>query len=69
MFDDLRQDAEQGYQQEDEDGFLIEETPQAKSKLILGMTAPQRFLISVMLLVWVSVVSCFMLMVTNKIVF
>jgi hypothetical protein len=64
--DEFRQDAGQF---EDPEGFEAHEAPRAKSKLILGMTAPQRFLIAVMLLMWVCVVSAFFLMATEKLLF
>lgn len=68
MFDDLRQDADQGFE-EDADEFVIQQPPRAKSKLFLGMTSPQRFLIAVILLVWIITLSCFLLMATDKIIF
>jgi hypothetical protein len=64
--DEFRQDAGSF---EDADSFEAENAPRAKSKLILGMTAPQRFMIAVMLLMWVCTVSAFLLLATDKIVF
>jgi hypothetical protein len=68
MFDELRQDASQGFEDPSLD-FEAQEAPRAKSKRILGMTAPQRFVIAVMLLLWSCTVSAFLLLATNKLAF
>jgi hypothetical protein len=65
--DEFRQDAAGSF--DDADSFEAEDAPRAKSKLILGMTAPQRFMISVMLLMWVCTVSVFLLLAIDKIAF
>jgi len=70
MFDDLRS-------QSDESGFdqPQEEQDGAKTRLayrrqdrFLGMTAPQRFVIALMLLIMVCLLGSFCLLVTYKVV-
>jgi type VI protein secretion system component VasF len=70
MFDDLRQQADQGFEpeQQEEDNFLAQEMPRQASGRLLGMTAPQRFVIAAMLFVWVCVMSFFLLFLTEKVV-
>lgn len=65
MFDEFRQEAGQGFK-ENPDEFKSREAPRAKSKLILGMTAPQRFMIALLLLMWACTASGFLLLITDK---
>jgi hypothetical protein len=69
MFDDLRAQANQTSfedEPEPEDVYAFQEEPVAR-KPFLGMTAPQRFLITLLLLMMTCILSTFCLMVTEKI--
>jgi len=75
MIDNLRDDASSSFYEDDDDIFLEEEevetvakTPRrrADSKL-LGMTAMQRFIIAVMLMVAVCALGTMCLLLTGKI--
>ncbi|MFZ6026624.1 MAG: hypothetical protein ACOYYS_02815 [Chloroflexota bacterium] len=68
MFDEFRQEAGDGFQ-ESADEFKVREAPRAKSKLILGMTAPQRFMIALLLLMWACTASGFLLLIFDKLLF
>jgi len=69
MFDDLRQQANEGFDEENQDDeFLTEERPRQRIKRnFLGMTAQQRFVIVSMLVVWVCMMSFFFLFISEKI--
>ena len=68
MFDDLRQQADKNLEEEPkENNFLAEEAPRQESRRLLGMTAPQRFVITTMLFVWACVISFFVLFVMEKV--
>ncbi|GAB4539242.1 MAG: hypothetical protein Fur002_03990 [Anaerolineales bacterium] len=76
MFDDLRQEANSVYE---ESAAPQAETPAAgapqkaaqkkRSKLILGMTGPQRFVIAFMMTLMVCVIGFMFLLVMGKIGF
>jgi len=71
MLDDLREQAsDSDYFDAGEETFDFEETAPTyvRRKQFLGMTAPQRFVIAVMLLVVVCILSSFCLLVTEKVV-
>jgi hypothetical protein len=73
MFDDLRQQAAQGplgqpEQEEEQDIYAMKETPVQPRDRFLGMTAVQRFVIAVMLLVMALILSSLCLLVTERIV-
>lgn len=67
MLDDLRDSATSSYNEEkyssDQD-----HTPNRQESTILGMTAPQRFIIVVMLLFMSVILGCFFLIITEKVV-
>ena len=69
MLDDLRDDSEDfDYLEDDQsDDYEYEAAPQAPEKLFLGMTPPQRFVISVLLLFAVVIMGTLLLLVTGKI--
>ena len=71
MLDDLREQAsDSDYFDAEGDAFDFEEQEitYAPRKEFLGMTAPQRFVIAVMLLVTVCLLSTFCLLVTETVV-
>jgi hypothetical protein len=72
MFDDLRKQAsdDSSFEQEEEqqDVYSLKETKRRAAGDFLGMTAPQRFVIAVMLLLMTCILSSFCLLVTGRIV-
>lgn len=70
MLDDLRNSATSSYLEEEEsiqeDIRSGKDSP--KEKLFLGMTAPQRFIIVLMMLMMTCVLGAFFLIATEKIV-
>lgn len=64
MLDDLRNSAEASYSEED----ILEYENKNKEKRFLGMTAAQRFILSILLLILVVVLGSLLLMVTGKMV-
>jgi hypothetical protein len=64
MLDDLRNTAEASYL--DEDNLELE--TKVKEKRFLGMTAAQRFILALLLLILVVVLGTLMLLVTGKMV-
>jgi hypothetical protein len=67
MLDDLRNTAQESYLEEE--ARLAAEAARPKpEKTILGMTAPQRFVISIFLLIAVIVLGTFCLLVTGKVI-
>ena len=64
MSDDLRNTAEASYL--DEDNLELE--TKVKEKRFLGMTAAQRFILALLLLILVVVLGTLMLLVTGKMV-
>ncbi len=64
MLDDLRNSAEASYSEED----ILEFENKNKEKRFLGMTAAQRFILSILLLILVVVLGSLLLMVTGKMV-
>jgi hypothetical protein len=68
MLDDLRNTANQTQEGETpEMQSLVEEMPVEEERHFMGMTAPQRFIIVLMLLMMVCVVGVFFLMITQSI--
>jgi hypothetical protein len=69
MFDEFRQQANQSELDEEEelDDSLPPPLP-PRSKRFLGMTPPQRFVISIILLMMTCILSVMCLLVTEKIV-
>lgn len=69
MFDDLRQQADQADRDENqaEDEFISEEDDRYPGGYFLGMTPPQRFIISIMLLIMVCLLGTLFMLVTGKI--
>lgn len=67
MIDDLRNSANESYSEEE-----VNPIPQIDrtrgNKNFLGMTAPQRFILAVLLLIAVIVLGSFCLLITGKIV-
>ena len=70
MLDDLRNSATSSYLEEEElqQEDLYADKPAPKEKLFLGMTAPQRFVIVLMMLMMTCVLGAFFLVATEKIV-
>lgn len=64
MLDDLRNTAEASYL--DEDNLELE--TKVKEKRFLGMTAAQRFILALLMLILVVVLGTLMLLVTGKMV-
>ncbi|MBS1249817.1 MAG: hypothetical protein MAG431_01401 [Chloroflexi bacterium] len=64
--DDLRDGFSDNFDFLDEEDE-IEGEAQASSKLFLGMTSVQRFVLVIMLFMMVCIISSFCLLVTNKI--
>lgn len=70
MFDNLRDEAASNSFYEEEAKFQpAAGTGRKRSKRILGMTGPQRFMIVFMLMLAVCVIGGMVLLVTNKIGF
>ena len=75
MFDDLRKEATAAHEEEKKP--KVESAPQKvaapkarkRSKVILGMTGPQRFAVSVLLLLMVCVIGFMFLLIMNKVGF
>ena len=69
MFDDLRKTAGVNLDEEEfkEDDFFTEEAVQDEEKLFLGMTATQRFVLAVVILLMSCVLGGFCLVLTGKI--
>lgn len=67
MLDDLRNSANDGYPEE-EPTVVYPPVRQESKKNFLGMTAPQRFIISLLLLIAVVILGTFCLLITGKIV-
>jgi hypothetical protein len=72
MFDDLRQQANQGAfgqpEEEEQDIYAMKEAPAQPRDRLLGMTPAQRFIIAIMLLMMTLVMSSLILLVTEKVV-
>lgn len=77
MFDDLRKEATAAHEEEKKPK-AAEPAPQKaiaaprarkRSKVILGMTGPQRFAVSFLLMIMVCVTGFMFLLITNKIGF
>ncbi len=69
MFDDLRQQTNESafQEQEDQDAYAFRESRRPKQDRILGMTAAQRFVIALMLLMMAVIMSTLILLVTEKV--
>jgi hypothetical protein len=67
MLDDLRNTAQESYLEEEARLALEASKPKVEKK-ILGMTAIQRFIISIFLLIAVIVLGSFCLLVTGKVI-
>jgi hypothetical protein len=68
MFDDLRQQANEGDYEEPESDE-VDSTVPVQGNYFLGMTPQQRFLLAVMLVLWVCIMSAFCLLATGKVGF
>ncbi len=64
MLDDLRNSAARSYEEE-----IVEEKKPRPPGRILGMTAPQRFLVALMILLLACAASAVVLIAAGKIVF
>jgi hypothetical protein len=64
MLDDLRKSAARSYEEE-----IIEEQRPRPPRRILGMTAPQRFFVALMILLATCVVGAVVLIAAGKVVF
>ena len=68
MFDDLRQQANEGDFEQPEDDE-VEGTAPVQSNYFLGMTPQQRFLLAVMFTIWICIMGAFCLLATGKVGF
>jgi hypothetical protein len=68
MFDDLRQQATEGDLEEPESDE-VDDSANVQGNYFLGMTPQQRFLLSVMLVIWLCIMSAFCLLATGKVGF
>ena len=68
MFDDLRQQANEGEFEEPESDE-VEDSVHVQGNYFLGMTPQQRFLIAVMFVGWICIMSAFCLLATGKVGF
>jgi hypothetical protein len=68
MFDDLRQQANEGDFEEPESDE-VEGTVAAQGNYFLGMTPQQRFLLAVMFAIWICIMGTFCLLATGKVGF
>jgi hypothetical protein len=71
MLDDLRSSASTFIEEEENAPVFVEPLPvqpKAPDQLFLGMTAPQRFVLSLMLFLMVSVLGLLLLVITDKMV-
>ncbi len=69
MFDNLREQANSSPFYEDEAQFqpaMAEGLPRSASGRLLGTTAPQRFILALMLMMFVCLVGAMFLVVTGK---
>jgi hypothetical protein len=70
MLDDLRQSTQQSdFDDFDDDGGLDLDREASESRLILGMTAAERMILSIFLFMNVSVLMIAFLLATKRIVF
>ena len=68
MFDDLRQQANEGeFEQPESDE--VEDTVSVQGNYFLGMTPQQRFILAVMFALWVCIMGAFCLLATGKLAF
>ena len=70
MFEEFREQANKSTFDSGQPDIIYEEVkpPRRSSQRILGMTAPQRFVIAVLLLMMTCILGSFCLLVTNKVV-
>jgi hypothetical protein len=68
MFDDLRQQANEGDYEQPESDEVEDSTP-VQGNYFLGMTPQQRFLMAVMFVIWICIMSAFCLLATGKVGF
>jgi hypothetical protein len=68
MFDDLRQQANEGELEEPESDE-VEDTVHVQGNYFLGMTPQQRFLLAVMFARWICIMGAFCLLATGKVGF
>jgi hypothetical protein len=72
MFDDLRKSAQESYEKDKEPEPIptmeVEEEKPPKETTFLGLTAPQRFIISLFILMMTCLLGGFCLVLTDKVV-
>jgi len=68
MFDDFRQQADSGFEEEEEESKPEEVEPDEPVRYFLGITPPQRFLLAIILLFLACILSAFCLLATAKVV-
>ncbi len=68
MFDDLRKEATEGEIAEEESDE-VEDTVHVQGNYFLGMTPQQRFLLAVMIAIWICIMGAFCLLATGKVGF
>ncbi|KAF0109717.1 MAG: Uncharacterized protein FD147_2094 [Chloroflexi bacterium] len=68
MLDDLRNSAESAFIEEDPlDNALFENAGKSQKGPLLGMTAPQRFIIALFVFLMVAILGVFVLIVFQKV--
>ncbi len=68
MFEDLRQQANEGdFDQSENDE--VEDTVPVQGNYFLGMTPQQRFLLAIMFVIWICIMGAFCLLATGKVGF
>jgi hypothetical protein len=68
MFDDLRQQANEGDFEEPESDEVEDYVP-GQANYFLGMTPQQRFLLAVMFAIWICIMGAFCLLAAGKVGF
>jgi hypothetical protein len=68
MLDDFREQANASPFYEEEEPPSFDELPVERKRLLLGMTAAQRFVVALMFLLIVCLIGAFALLVTERIV-
>jgi hypothetical protein len=67
MLDDLRNSAAQSFEEESPPGEVNNTQVVREGENFLGMTAPQRFVLALLLFFMVCVLGAFILMLTDKV--
>ena len=69
MLDDLRNSVKESLQEDEQEVKKKPEKPfKGEPRLLFGMTAPQRFIVSIFILIMVIIIGLFLLILFGKIV-